>query len=303
MVVDRRLVIFSLFLLTSLAYGNTLFNDFVWDDQAFIVKNPFIRHFKYISDFFHKNLNDLSSWGRGFDIYYRPLFLMSFMLDYQLWDLNPFFFHLHNVFLHFLCAVLIFYFAREIFEDDFFATVSAILFCLHPLHTEPVSAVFNRRDIVVTCLMLGSFLSYAKFLKGQKNKIILYGLSLVLFFIALLTKELAVMLPFILLTYDYYFVERNAKNLILHRWPYIFGFGIVLTIYVSMRMAVLNQFTLGYTQKAMYSSFQYTDFPLLQIYIIFQSLFVYFSKVALPINLNLIIPCGLATGIPYVGKV
>src|SRR3989338_5732049 len=141
--------------LTFLAYGNALFNTFVWDDKAFIVDNPYIKDFRHLPDFFLNRIDQTSPVGSGFESYYRPLFLLSFMGDYHLWGLNPFFFHLHNVLLHFLCTVLVFYFARHFLKDDFFAFSSAVFFSLHPIHTEAVSAVFNRMDVLVSCAVMG----------------------------------------------------------------------------------------------------------------------------------------------------
>ncbi|HOW36030.1 MAG TPA: tetratricopeptide repeat protein [Candidatus Omnitrophota bacterium] len=284
----RALLIGILVLLTFLAYGNSLFNSFVWDDQVFIVSNPFIRSLKYIPDFFQNPPGVMSSWGRGFDTYYRPFFLTSFTLDYHLWGLKPFFFHLYNVLLHIICTILVFYFARRFIDDDIFAFLAALFFGLHPVHTDAVTPVYNRMDILVSCFSLGSFLCFSRFLKAREKGFKFYLYSLLLFSLALFSKEFAIMLPVALFLYDFLFVERNIGRIIRERWLCYLGIGAVLFFYMSFRFLALGSFAAGYLDKLVGETFEGIHPVLLSFYAVFHALFVYIQKLFLPVNLNVI---------------
>lgn len=285
---QKIFLIVSLGILGFLAYGNALSNTFVWDDQVFIVDNPVIRHVKFIPDFFTRRLSENSAWGRGFDSYYRPVFLLSFLFDYHLWGLQPFWFHLHNILLHIFCTILVFYFAKTFWDDWRFSYLSALLFCLHPIHTEAVTAVFNRMDILVSVLSLGAFLLFAEFIGSQKKGALFYFLSLVLFGFSLFAKELAAMLLPVLFFYDYLFVEKNLRRLIKRRWVYYGGFVAVFLFYFSFRIVTLGSFVAGYVHQPMYTSFAKTDFPWLAPYIVLQTLFVYIQKLIMPVNFQIV---------------
>lgn len=274
--------------LSFFAYGNSLFNSFVVDDPVFITENPYIRSVQYIPDLFQKKLGELSAWGRDFDCYYRPVFLLSFMLDYHLWGLSPFYFHLHNLLLHALCSVLVFYFARRVFHHDTFAFVSALFFCLHPVHTDAVTPVFNRMDVWTSCLVLGAFLAYAKVLK-EKAGAGVYLLSLALFGIALFSKESAIMLPVALFFYDYLLVEPDIKGIVRKRWLHYLGFAAVFLFYLSFRLNVLGTNAAGYfNQPVFFTSFKDTGLAFLPVYFVLQTLWVYFQKLILPLDLQFV---------------
>lgn len=286
----QPLLIASLCALTFFAYANALFNSFVWDDQIFIVSNPFIRHPQYIPDFFHKQLGFLSAWGSGFENYYRPVFLLSFLFDYYFWGLNPFYFHFHNIILHLTAIILVYYFAKQFNRNGIFPFMAAVLFALHPVHTEAVTAIFNRMDILVTCLSLSVFLLFSSFLKRENNlwALGMYLCSLLLFCMSLFCKETALLLPLLLLLYDLFFISKRMREMLCKHWLYYVGFAAVILFYFSFRILTLGFSSFGTLTQEIYTSFAKTNFILLPLYIPLQCLSFYIQKLLLPFKLNVV---------------
>ena len=84
---------------------NVLWAGFVWDDKLLIVGNIPIKHLRALSDLLLKPF---------LDIYYRPVVMLSFALEYAVWGLRPWGFHLTNLLLHAANSCLVFVFLREL---------------------------------------------------------------------------------------------------------------------------------------------------------------------------------------------
>ena len=93
-------------------YANSLQGEFVLDDEILIQNNASIKILAYTKSIFTQNI--CTHEGRNY-FFFRPLQLFSYMLDYQLWELNPFGFHLTNVLLHILTALVLYYFIYFLF--------------------------------------------------------------------------------------------------------------------------------------------------------------------------------------------
>ena len=102
----KKIFALTFFLIIGLAiYGNSFDNQLFWDDDDNIINNVYIKDWRYLPNFFTESL--ISGAGQVSN-YWRPLLLMSFAIDYRLWGLAPFGFHLTNVLLHLIAAWLIF---------------------------------------------------------------------------------------------------------------------------------------------------------------------------------------------------
>jgi tetratricopeptide (TPR) repeat protein len=191
--------------LTSLlAYSPTFSNDFVWDDLHFTT-NP--------------ALIDNNPYSFIFDggVYYRPLLHLSVVLDYSFWHLNPFGFHLTNTLLHTVCSLLVFLVSLYLFSISpitpsigntqittiqhpvALSLIAALLFALHPVHTESVAWINGRTDILATLFFLLAFLSYLIYVKEERNTALI--LSSFFFLFSLSSKENAVALIAVIFVY------------------------------------------------------------------------------------------------------
>jgi Flp pilus assembly protein TadD len=126
-------------------------------------------------------------------VYYRPLFVAWSMLNYTLFGLRPWGWHLGAVLLHVGAVAAVFYLARRLGLEYWAAALTALIFALHPIHIEPVAWVSAASDTMVTMF---AALAFAAFLSGRdregKNRAAWWIASLMLLACALLTKEMAV---------------------------------------------------------------------------------------------------------------
>lgn len=131
--------------------------------------------------------------GSGF--YYRPLLFLSFIADKYLWNLDPSFMHLENILLHVLNTLLVFFLARRVFSrfaagNSLLPLLSALVFALHPINTEPVNWISGRTDPLATVFVLLSAFVMIKGLEENRKSWLLA--SALLLFVGAMAKEVAV---------------------------------------------------------------------------------------------------------------
>src|ERR1039457_6078967 len=180
-------------LVTFVIYSGSLSFDFVWDDWPQIVNSPIIRTWSNLPRAFG---SDLWYHMARQQVYYRPLFVAWSMLNYTLFGLRPWGWHLGAVLLHVGAVAAVFWLARRLGLEYWTAALAALIFALHPIHIEPVAWVSAASDTMVTMF---AALTFAAFLSGRdasqapKKQTAWWAASLALFACALLTKEMAVM--------------------------------------------------------------------------------------------------------------
>jgi protein O-mannosyl-transferase len=184
--------------LASLAYSNAPSAAFTFDDVPEILQNPVI-----------ERLDDPAALLRHAPT--RPLVHLSYALDYAIWGgRSAFGFHLTNVLLHLLAVVLFFLTARRLLTDsartdrqarvvDTAAFLAAGLLAVHPILTQAVTYVAARAELVVTVAFLASLLAFWRSFSGRP---VWVAGGWVMFILALLAKETAVVLPLVLLASD-----------------------------------------------------------------------------------------------------
>ncbi len=223
-ITENRKNILIIFLAVFIVYFNSLFNPFMWDDIYLIVKNPFIKNFKYFHFYFTKGIFAGAFPSKEIK-FYRPLQIFSYSIIYHISGLKPFSFHLFNILLHILNSILLFKILSEIFEKKI-AFFSSLLFGLHPLNTEAITYISGTADPLFFFFCL---LSIMFFLRGK------YFLSYLLFIFSLLSKEMGLITPFYLLVILYGKGEGNKKNLKM-----IIPFFLILILYIIFRFNFIN---------------------------------------------------------------
>jgi protein O-mannosyl-transferase len=185
-------------LVTFVVYSGSLSFDFVWDDWPQIVNSPIIRTWSNLPRAFG---SDLWYHVARQQVYYRPLFVAWSMLNYTLFGLRPWGWHLGAVLLHVGAVAAVFWLARRLGLEYWTAALAALIFALHPIHIEPVSWISAASDTMVTMF---AALAFGAFLNGRdsehnsernferKKRAAWCIASLVLLACALLTKEMAV---------------------------------------------------------------------------------------------------------------
>jgi len=273
--------IMILLLVSFAVYFNALFGDFVYDDKEQVVNNPWIRDIGNIPTIFSRSVwsfqPGLSTWN-----YYRPLMHIVYMLNYHVFGLKPWGFHLVNILFHCGVSALVFLIIRGFLTEHRVTTSSvylsppfmaAMLFASHPIHTEAVTWVAGLPDVAFTFFYLLSFYLYILFREGAKTG---YLFSILSFSVATLFKEPALTLPIMLIAYDYQMKKFDETLLVgIKRYiPYI----VVSGIYLLVRYHALGSFAPleSYTDLSTYQ-FIINVFPLFREYL---------TSLLWPFNLN-----------------
>src|SRR3989338_10864587 len=194
------------FLISFLIYGSALNNDFVlWDDHYLIVGNPIVKEI---------SLWSLKEAFKTFDPeLYIPATLMSYQIDHLLWGMNPFGFHLTNLVLHTMNALLVMMFLFLLLRNVHLSLFVGLLFLVHPLHTEAVAWASARKDVLSSFFFLLSVCSYLQWREREKKEErsgkLLYSFSIFAFALGLLAKVSIIMLPVILLLIEWLLCHRR----------------------------------------------------------------------------------------------
>jgi len=203
-------------------YANGLSAPFHYDDQHGIVDNPLLRDPANLPRFF-----DPVAGRHAFSptepdaIHYRPLLLASYTLNFVLGGESPVGFHLYNVLLHALAALVLVGLALRLGLEPPWATGLGLLFLASPFHTEAVDYVSARSSLQSGLFSLAALLCFVRARQGAGRA--RYGWlagALALMGAALLTKEVAVTVPLMFLLYDLLHPPARAD-----RWG-VHGFGL-----------------------------------------------------------------------------
>jgi protein O-mannosyl-transferase len=126
-----------LILLIFLLYGRTISFHYVkMDDMDLIVDNePFIKHTKNIPQAFRQSCFEIPGHLTVSKSYYRPMLIVSFMLDYRLHGARPSVFHFMNILYHIFACLLLYGFIRKLSGNSFSAFALALLFAIIPAWT------------------------------------------------------------------------------------------------------------------------------------------------------------------------
>jgi tetratricopeptide (TPR) repeat protein len=204
-----------LILVVLVAFGPTLDNGFVnYDDDVYVVRNPHV----------HAGLGASSlSWAlTTFELAnWHPLAWLSFQVDYQLYGLSPWGFHLTNLLLHAANVLLLYVALWRMTRTAWPSAFVAALFALHPLHVESMAWVAERKDVLSTLFWMLTLLAYARYaaLPGIGR----YFLVAVVHALGLLAKPMLVTLPLVLLLLDYWPLGRYRPG--QWAWPLKNGTG------------------------------------------------------------------------------
>ena len=172
------------------AYANAVFHPFVHDDIVFIAQNPAIGRLDDISAIF---FNHSGAPVQGANAYYRPVLELITRLEYRLFGLDPFGYHLFNVLLHAVNGVLVFFLLSRSGLSRGLAWAASALFLVHPAQTEAVACIAGISNLASAFFILVCLNFYA----SRR-----YVWALAAFIAGAFTKESAVLLPLVLIGMD-----------------------------------------------------------------------------------------------------
>lgn len=268
----------------AVSYFPTLKSGFLWDDTLLLInplrlgQNPYYFFF-------------------GGGIYFRPVVHLVMAFDYSFWHLSPMGYHITNILLHVINASLVFltcfYFLRnrkmpadetdgdtKVFQKRLFISfLAAMLFAVHPIHTEPVAWISGRTDILATIFFLLAFLAFLVY-EEEKNNVSLI-LSGLFFLFSLFAKENAA--SFIGVVFLYGLVTKTPrKNFLLSQ---LYLFSILATYFIFRGSGVIKAVATSNAKE----SFFVSGLSLQNCFkILVNGTGYYFEKLVFPFHLNLL---------------
>jgi hypothetical protein len=203
------------------AYAPALQNGYIWDDDDYVVDNVQLRTVD--------GLYRIWAEPRATPQYY-PLVHTTFWIEYQLWGLAPLHFHVVNVLLHALGAILLWRCLRRLALAGSF--VAACVFALHPVQVESVAWVTERKNVLCGVFYFAAALWLLPVLLAPATEPLRarlrgYGGGLVLFMLAMLSKTVACVLGPVLLVIAWWKLGAVRRRELLLTSP-LFAIGAAL---------------------------------------------------------------------------
>ncbi len=261
------LIVIIFIVITFGMYSSSLKNSFVYlDDDQLILANPTVQEITP------------ASISRALTTYdpelYIPLTLFSYQIDHLIGGLDPMIYHLSNLILHTMNALLVAWLLFILTKQKWVSVLCGILFAVHPLSTEAVAWASARKDVLSTFFFLLSLISYLRYRESGSGKD--YATSIFLFAFALMAKVQVIILPVLLLLIDHLQKRKVDFESLKEKIPHFavaIIFGIIAIIGktqsfdaapLSDRVLIAMRSTTFYLQKLLIPSnlsvfYPYTD--------------------------------------------
>ncbi|MFZ2325229.1 MAG: tetratricopeptide repeat protein [Ignavibacteriaceae bacterium] len=218
-----QLLIIGLILLV---YIQNLWFDFAYLDDNLIV---FIEYDKINSLL---KIPGTFIGGYLFDNYYRPMVMISFIIDTAIAGQSSFMYHLTNMLLHISVCLLFYMLLSKLTTSKIFPLLLTLLFCVHPLNVNAVSWIVGRNDLIVAFFSLLSFLWFIKYM--EEEKLFSLVLTMLFYLFAMYSKEIGILIPFI--SAAYVILIRTDKKKKINLALIIISYLIPFLIYVASRV-------------------------------------------------------------------
>lgn len=234
-----------LVVITLAAYLPVIEAEFVFDDEIYVTDDIRLQSFEGLAEIW------LPRWDTDYQYQYYPLTSSAFWIQFQIWRLNPLGYHLINVFLHAVNAILLWCVLRSIGMRG--AWLAGAIFAVHPVHVMSVAWITELKNVFSTIFFLASGLALIHFFQiGKRSQIshqglqtnckwYWYTLGLVLFVCALLSKTATALLPLALALLLYW--KRDAwklRDLLLFPMLAIGVVFIGITVYLESNYGLSN---------------------------------------------------------------
>ena len=193
-----------LVLLTILAYLPALDAGFIIDDSLYVTDDVRMETVAGLGRIWTEVV------GREYQHQYYPLTSTAFWVQYQVWGDQPFGYHLVNVLLHAVNAVLLWRLLRRLELPG--AWLAGAVFAVHPVHVQSVAWVAELKNVLSALLFLWSMLVFVRWFHQDTRKWTGYALGTGLFVAALLSKTATCLLPAALLVVLWWKCPRLTRR-------------------------------------------------------------------------------------------
>jgi len=208
--------------LTIIAYLPSLRGEFISDEYLLILNNPRVQHPQGLKDL----LTDKFWTGKAKGIYYRPMIILSYELNWRLSGKSTLGYHLLNLGFYLGAIILFFFLARRWMPEA--GLLATALFALHPAHTESVAWIPGRTDTLAGFFILLGWLLWEKAAAAKpRAKIVIYITIFLCVGLGLFSKEIAVLAPGLFFVSDWWLKpkEQGMRELLKER---MFGYLLIL---------------------------------------------------------------------------
>ena len=202
---NKAVIIYiSLALLASAALGRVVWCEFIsGDDPLYVTENTHIMNGVTWEAVRWAFTNICAH-------FWHPLTMISLMLDFQLFGLNPHGYHLTNLLLHIASTLLLFSVLHRMTKAPWKSAFVAALFAVHPLNVESVAWVAERKNVLSTFFWMLTMVAYASY--ATQPRPTTYLTTLALFVMGLMAKPMLVTFPFVMLLLDYWPLQRFGSD-------------------------------------------------------------------------------------------
>lgn len=248
-IIHSRLVYLILFAFATILYANTLFHDFVLDDEVAITKNEYVQNgIKGVPAILtHDSFAGYARIGEGESTLtggrYRPLSVIIFAILYEFFGSNPLPFHLINILVYAVGGVSLFVFLNRVLRDHKDARLIAFMittfFIAHPVHTEVVANIKSLDELLVIGFGMMALTAIVKSHDdgGMQWYVLAFGSMLA----ACFAKEHAVML-LLVAPFVFYFFRKTTLSII---WRSLFPVGLAVGLFLLARFLVIGDMVQG----------------------------------------------------------
>lgn len=216
-----------------LIFGRTIGFDYTFlDDQTLVLnqmeqlKDPSYIRTAFSGDVFHA--------GNQSGYYYRPMLTLTFMADAMAGGGSFKMFHFSNIVYHILATFMLFLFFYRTGHSVRWAFFCSMIFLVHPMITQVVAWVPGRNDSLLAILVLSAFLAWLKF--TREGRLIWLAVHLLLFTMAMFTKENAVAVPILIILYTFLILKDTPRKLLIPAA----GWVLIIFIWAIIRSGMLS---------------------------------------------------------------
>ena len=235
----------GLVIVAALPYLDSLANGFVYDDATQVLNNPYLRSFRYVP-----RILTGSAWAYlgGADAvtnYYRPMMSLGYMLSFHIFGPSAFAFHSFNLSLHLAVVLLVFKLSEQLFRDRALAIAAALLFALHPIHTESVDWIAAVTDLELSVFYLLAFWLYLRLPLPSVSRLRWAGAQVAVLAslaLAMLSKEQALTLPALAALYEHFYREDRAGTTPWQKMSRYAPAWLLVPVYFLLRVRALGGF-------------------------------------------------------------
>jgi len=227
----KNLIIAAIIVATTIIYFQTVYHQLIYLDDDTLVHNKFEGLNLAEKITFSVTSNYLGGH------YYRPVALFTFVTDSLIGGKSYFIYHLTNFLIHLFTSILIFLCIKKLEYPLIVSGFTALLFALNPIQINAVGWIAGRGDLLAAFFTMAALFIYLKVI--QENTVFLLFFVFILLFLAILSKEVSLLVPFLFI--PFYFIEKKELSLDKNSVTLLLAIFFVFISYYLLRGVFLPE--------------------------------------------------------------